>query len=97
VLPSFLVDYYWTSDLSLEFEVGAQWTSSVQSGIKTRDIELLATIGLRYSFHADSRTDTSTNLADDKKKLVTPAAAALCRYSARPDGSNCVSPSPGSR
>jgi hypothetical protein len=93
VLPSFLIDYYWTSDLNFEFEVGAQWTSSVQSGIKTKDTELLATIGLRYSF----RTDTSTNVADDKRKLVTPAAAALCRYSARPDGNNCASPPPGSQ
>jgi hypothetical protein len=97
VLPSFLIDYYWTKDLNLEVEVGAQWTSSVQSGIKTRDTELLATIGLRYSFHADSSTDSGTTSADDKKRLVTPAAAALCRYSPRPDGSNCVSPSPGSQ
>jgi hypothetical protein len=93
VLPSFLIDYFWTKNLNFEFEVGAQWTSSVQSGIKTKDTELLATIGLRYSFH----TDNSTDVADDKRKLVTPAAAALCRYSARPDGSGCVSPTPGSR
>jgi hypothetical protein len=88
-----LIDYYWTRDLNFELEVGAQWTSSVQSGIKTNDIELLATIGVRYSFH----TETSTNAAGDRRKSVTPAAAALCRYSARPDGSDCVSPSPGSR
>jgi len=92
-LPSLLIDYYWTRDLNFEFEVGAQWTSSVQSGIKTRDTELLATVGLRYSFHADN----SANAADDKRKLPTPAASALCRYSARPDGSDCVSPMPGSR
>lgn len=94
VLPSFLVDYYWSSDLNLELEVGAQWVRSMQSGIKTNDVELLATVGLRYSFHADS---SSANAADDKRKLVTPAAAALCRYNTRPDGSNCVLPSPGSR
>jgi hypothetical protein len=92
-LPSLLIDYYWTRDLNFEFEVGAQWTSSDQSGIKTRDTELLATVGLRYSFHADN----SANAADDKRKLPTPAASALCRYSARPDGSDCVSPMPGSR
>jgi hypothetical protein len=92
VLPSFLVDYYWTKDLNLELEVGAQWTSSAQAGVRTRDTELLATIGLRYSLHADS--DTSTNAADDKKKLSTPAATALCRYSsARSDGGNCAPPS----
>jgi hypothetical protein len=96
VLPSFLVDYYWTRDLNLELEVGAQWTTSAKAGVRSRDTELLATIGLRYSFHADS--NTSANAADDKKKLSTPAAAALCRYSsARTDGGNCASPSPGSR
>jgi tetratricopeptide (TPR) repeat protein len=93
VLPSFLVDYYWTKDLSLEIEVGAQWTSSMQSGIKSKDTELLATIGLRYDFYSD----TSTKGADDKNKLLTPAAAALCRYSARPDNGSCTQPSPGSR
>jgi hypothetical protein len=96
VLPSFLVDYYWTRDLNLELEVGAQWTSTAQAGVRTRDTELLATIGLRYSFHADG--STGANAADDKKRVFTPAAAALCRYSsARPDGGNCASPSPGSR
>lgn len=85
VLPSFLVDYYWTKDLSLEFEIGAQWTNTMQSGVRSRDTELLATIGLRYDFYSDTKT------SDDKNKLSTPAAAALCRYSARPDGSNCGS------
>jgi len=87
VLPSFLVDYYWTSDLSLEFEIGAQWTSTMQSGIKSKDTELLATIGLRYDFY----TDTTTK-ADERNKPLTPAAAALCRYSAHPDA-NCTSSS----
>jgi Outer membrane lipoprotein len=90
VLPSFLVDYQLTRDLNFEFEVGAEWTRSVQSRISTTDIELLVTIGLRYSFHADS--SASANAADDKRKLVTPAAAAMCRYSTRPDGRNCVPP-----
>jgi hypothetical protein len=93
VLPSFLVDYYWTKALSLEVEVGALWTSSVQSGIKSKDTELLATIGLRYDFYSD----TSTKAADDKNKLLTPAAAALCRYNARPDSGSCAPPSVGSR
>jgi hypothetical protein len=93
ILPSFLVDYYWTKDLSLEFEVGAQWTSSVQSGIKSKDTELLATIGLRYDFYSD----TTTKAADEKNKLLTPAAAALCRYGARPNDGSCTSPALGSR
>src|SRR5499427_1738645 len=92
ILPSFLVDYYWTKDLNLEFEVGAQWTNTVQNGIKSHDTELLATIGLRYSFYPD----TSAKGADDKSKCGTPAATALCRYSTRPDG-NCASPPPGCR
>ena len=93
VLPSFLVDYYWTKDLSLEVEVGALWTSGVQSGIKSKDVELLATIGLRYDFYSD----TTTKAADDKNKLLTPAAAALCRYSARPNDGSCAPPPLGSR
>jgi tetratricopeptide (TPR) repeat protein len=93
VLPSFLVDYYWTKDLSLEFEVGAQWTSGVQSGIRSKDTELLATIGLRYDFY----TDTSTKAADDKNKLLSPAAAALCRYNSRPNDGSCAPSVPGSR
>jgi tetratricopeptide (TPR) repeat protein len=92
VLPSFLVDYYWTKDLNLEFEVGAQWTRSVQSGVRSTDTELLATIGVRYSFYPDTSTK-----AEDKNKSATPAAAALCRYSARPDGSACASPATGAR
>jgi len=90
VLPSFLIDYQLTRDLNFEFELGAEWTSSVQSSIRTADIDLLATIGLRYTFHADS--SGSANAADDKRRLATPAAAAMCRYTTRPDGSSCVSP-----
>jgi hypothetical protein len=93
VLPSFLVDYYWTKELSLEAEVGAQWTSSVQSGVKSKDTELLVTLGLRYDFYSD----TSTKAGDDKNKLLSPVAAALCRYSARPDSSGCAPPALGSR
>jgi len=96
VLPSFVVDYYWSPDLNFELEVGAQWTSASQAGVRTRDTEFLATVGLRYSFHADSETRSSA--ADDKRKLSTPAAAALCRYrNAQPEGGNCASQLPGSR
>jgi hypothetical protein len=84
ILPSFLVDYYWTKNLNLEFEIGAQYTNTLQSGVRSRDTELLATIGLRYDFYSDTKT------SDDKNKLPSPVAAALCRYNARPD-SNCGS------
>jgi len=96
VLPSFLVDYYWSPNLNFELEVGAQWTDATQAGVRTRDTELLATIGLRYSFNADS--GASANAADEKRKPPTPAAAALCRYgSAQPGSGNCASQLPGSR
>ena len=89
VLPSLLVDYYWTKDLSFEAEIGVQWTSTTQLGIRSRDTELMATIGLRYDFYSD----TSTRADDPKSKFGIPANAALCRYSARPDGGGCaVSP-----
>jgi hypothetical protein len=96
VLPSFLVSYNWSQDWSFEAEIGAQWTSSSQAGVRTSDIELLATIGLRYTFHVDS--DAPSSAASDQRKLRTPAAAALCRYStARPDGGSCPSSVPGSQ
>jgi len=89
VLPSLLVDYQWTRDLNFEFELGAEWTRSVQPRIRSADTELLVTIGLHYSFHADN--GASANAADDKRKSATPAAAAVCRYNAHPDGSSCGS------
>jgi len=93
VLPSLLVDYYWTKALNLEFEVGVQWTSSMRSGIKSTDTELLATVGLRYDFYSD----TNTSQVDDRNKVRTPAAAALCRYSVRPETGDCSSSTLGGR
>ncbi|QWG24758.1 hypothetical protein KMZ93_07670 [Bradyrhizobium sediminis] len=93
VLPSLLLNYFWTRDLSLEFEVGVQWTSAQQYGISSRDTELMATVGLRYDFYSDS----STKPDDVKAKFGAPAAAALCRYSARPESGNCASPQTVSR
>jgi hypothetical protein len=83
VLPSVLVDYQWTKNLSLELEVGAQWTNTLQSGIKSQTTDLLATMGIRYDFYTDGNSKPS----DEKSKFGAPAASALCRYSARPDGS----------
>jgi tetratricopeptide (TPR) repeat protein len=89
VLPSVLIDYYLTKNWNLELEVGAQWTSTVQSGIKSNDTELLVTAGLRYDFYRDARVD-------DKPRCGTPNTA-LCRYATGSDGSNCASPPPGCR
>ena len=90
VLPSLFVNYQLTSNLSFEAEAGAQWTSASHAGIKTRDTELFATVGLRYNFDIEGKTTA----ANERNRLVTPSAAALCRYSARADGSGCASPLP---
>jgi hypothetical protein len=90
LLPSFLVDYNWNNNLTFEAEVGAQWTRSQQPGIKTSEFELFATLGFRYRFDLEGG---GTKVAD-RNKPATPAAAAICRYTVRPDGS-CTTPSPG--
>lgn len=96
VFPSFMVDYFLTQDWNFEAELGAQWTSATQAGVKTSDIEFLATIGVRYGFHAESGGGTSA--ANDQRKLATPATTALCRYASRPDGgNNCMSPYAGNQ
>jgi tetratricopeptide (TPR) repeat protein len=87
-LPSVLVDYYWSKELSTEFELGAQRTWSRQDGVRDDNTELFLTLGVRYDFYAD---DSSKN-ADNKRNCVTPVAAALCRYSNSPDKSACASP-----
>jgi hypothetical protein len=89
VMPSLLVDYSWNPNLTFEAEIGTQWTRSIGGilpGVKTNDTELFATIGFRYNFAIDG-----TKLSD-RSKPATPAAAAICRYTVRPDGS-CTTPS----
>jgi hypothetical protein len=93
VLPSLLADYYWTKELSFEAEVGVQWMNSTQLGVRSRDTEVMATIGVRYDFYSDTRTKPD----DPKSKFGMPAAAALCRYSARPENGNCAASPIGSR
>lgn len=55
VLPSVLFNYYVTRDMSLEFEVGADWTSSTLNGVKENSTDLFFTIGYRYDFYADGQ------------------------------------------
>ncbi|MBO0756924.1 MAG: tetratricopeptide repeat protein [Bradyrhizobiaceae bacterium] len=86
VMPSFLVDYDWDSHLTFEAEIGTQWTYGVEPGIKTSDTELFATIGFRYTFDVDGAKPANHS------NPLTPAAAAICRYTVRPDGS-CTTPS----
>ena len=69
VLPSVLLNYYWTKDISLEIEVGTQWTSLERSGAKEITTELFLTAGLRYDFYADGRTAMYTT---DKTRCAAP-------------------------
>jgi hypothetical protein len=84
-MPSILVDYDWNSNLTFEAEIGTEWTYGIEPGLHTSDAEFFATIGFRYTFDVDGG-----KLADHKP--LTPAAAAICRYTVRPDGS-CATPS----
>jgi hypothetical protein len=79
-MPSVLVDYNFNPNLTFEAEVGAQYTYGIQPGLKTRDTELFATIGFRYNFDLDG------SKVLDRSKPASPAAAAICRYTVRPDG-----------
>jgi hypothetical protein len=84
-MPSILVDYNWTPNLTFEAEIGTQWTLGLQPGLKTTDTELFATVGFRYNF------DFGGSKVSDFSRPRSPAAAAICRYSVRPDGS-CATP-----
>lgn len=89
VMPSVLVDWNITPQLQFEAEVGTQWAYSVQPGATTKDTEIFGTIGFRYTFDLDG------SKVFDRSKPASPAAAAICRYTIRPDGS-CSMPSQAS-
>jgi tetratricopeptide (TPR) repeat protein len=55
ILPSILVNYYWTRDLSLELEIGAKWTERQQAGATQTETDLFFTAGFRYDFYADGQ------------------------------------------
>ncbi len=55
VLPSILLNYYWTKDLSLELEVGAKWTRRDEASVRDTETEFFLTAGFRYDFYADGR------------------------------------------
>lgn len=59
LLPSVLVDYYWTRDLSLELEVGAQWTETEHARVTEDETEIFFTVGFRYDFYADGTSSCS--------------------------------------
>ena len=53
ILPTVLVDYLLMKDLTMELEVGPQWTISEQDGVRSTNTSLAVTLGVRYNFHAD--------------------------------------------
>jgi tetratricopeptide (TPR) repeat protein len=91
-VPSLLIDYYWTRQLSFEFEGGVQRTWGEQFGFKDDNLNVFLTFGLRYDFYTDD-----TTRADDKRKCATPVAAALCRYSNGVGNGSCAAPPTGCR
>jgi hypothetical protein len=88
VMPSFLLDWNITPQLQFETEIGTQLTWGQQPGSRTFDTELFGTIGFRYTFDLDG------SKVFDHSKPASPAAAAICRYTVRPDGS-CTTPTSG--
>ena len=91
VVPSLLVDYYWTRQLSFELEAGVERTWGEQFGFKDDNVDFFLTLGLRYDFYTDDTTKA------DKRNCATPVAAALCRYSNGVASGNCAAPPPGCR
>jgi hypothetical protein len=85
VMPSILIDYNITPSLQFETEIGTQWTYSTLPNMRTTDTEIFGTIGFRYTFDLDA------SKVFDRSKPATPAAAAICRYTVRPDGT-CTTP-----
>ena len=63
VLPSVLVDYYFTRDWSLELEVGAQWRDTIENGVEETNTELFFTAGYRYDFYADGSIASQSRVA----------------------------------
>ena len=91
-VPSLLIDYYWTPQLSFEFEGGVERTWGEQFGFKDDNVNVFMTLGLRYDFYTDD-----SSRAEDKRKCATPVAAALCRYSNGIANGNCAAPPTGCR
>ncbi len=56
VLPSLLLDYFWTKDLNLELEAGTRFTWRSEDVVDTQDTEVFVTVGFRYDFYADSNS-----------------------------------------
>ena len=63
VLPSVLFDYYLTRDFSLELEIGARWTNTMERGVEETSTDVFFTVGYRYDFYADGSAAASSRAA----------------------------------
>ncbi len=54
-MPSTVLNYYVTKDLSLEFELGGRFSKREQAGTTDRENEIYFTLGYRYDFYAENR------------------------------------------
>jgi hypothetical protein len=57
ILPSFLVDYLWSKDLSFETEIGYKYMDSSLAGVKSVTHDIFATVGIRKDFGTDGLTN----------------------------------------
>jgi tetratricopeptide (TPR) repeat protein len=53
ILPSLLIDYKWTKNLSFEGEIGTKWIWSDSAGTRSTTKSLYVTVGLRSDFNMD--------------------------------------------
>lgn len=56
ILPSFLVNYLWSKELSLETEIGYKYMDSRLAGVKSITRDIFATFGIRRDFGIDGLT-----------------------------------------
>jgi TolA-binding protein len=53
LLPSILVNYLWSKELSLEAEVGTKFLDTSLAGVKSNTRDIFATLGVRRDFNID--------------------------------------------
>ncbi|UFZ03712.1 hypothetical protein LQG66_31620 [Bradyrhizobium ontarionense] len=62
ILPSLLVSYLWSKEISMDAEVGYRYVDSTQANIKTTTKDLFATVTLRRDFNADGVTKCNASI-----------------------------------
>ncbi|MGJ4907732.1 hypothetical protein [Bradyrhizobium sp. HKCCYLS2033] len=62
VLPSLLVSYLWSKEISLETEIGYRFVDSTLANVKTTTKDLFATVTLRRDFNADGVTKCNASI-----------------------------------